>query len=105
MPFKCSRIDLPDCLHIPVEQEDVSIERLSAALCTTGAPESDLFNHGGEALCGVLKEAVTLLSQCSNAERDGYERNRDHQSDVYEDMAVVCYDFLPRFFLWNAGCE
>ena len=79
------------------------VERLRAAFCTTGAPEPDLFNHRGEALCGVLKEAVTLLRQCSNAERDGYKRNRDHQPDLYEDIAVVGYGFLPRFFLWNTG--
>ncbi len=103
--FKCSRIDLPDCVHIPVEQEDVPVERPGAAFCTTGAPEPDFFNHGGVTLCGVLKEAVPLLCQCGNAERDGYKRNRDHQPDLYEDIAVVGYGFLPRFFLWNAGCD
>ena len=65
------------------------VKRPGTTFRTAGTPEPDLFDHVGEAFRGVSKEAVSFLRQGSNAERNGYKGDGDHQPDVHESRAGV----------------
>jgi hypothetical protein len=59
------------CRHVPVEQEYMPVELPCAALCARCAAEFDLTDYSGKTFHGELIEAVALLRQGSNTERNG----------------------------------